>query len=847
MTKDLTKLKLLLLFISFLCLTVAHAQTERNKQPLIKILEKLQSRHDCNFSYIDKNIKNIFLEPPDDSLTLNAAINYLQERTPLLFTIISDNYIAITKDGKKYFSICGYLTDGVTGMPVEGAVVQTKNSSTISDKNGYFELEDLMANDLVTFRHISYKTLVEYAQVYQTQDCEVIFLDSKIELLSEIILKDYVTNGIDKVIDGSITINYKNFGIVPGLIETDVLQTVQALSGLVSVDETVSNINIRGGTHDQNLIRWDGIKLYQSGHFFGLISAVNPRITKNVTLVKNGTTASLTDGVSGTIDMRTEYNTNQDLKAEVGLNFVNADVFVDAPVTEKSSVQIAVRKSINEYLNTPTYSRYFDRAFQNSDVLASSEYTDTTEETFDFLDTSLRAIYKISDKDRFSANFLFLDNKLSIAENAFGSGSFTTRPSTLDQQNIAGGLQYERKWNQSLKTELQAYMTAYQLDAVNYNILEEQKLDQGNTIDEVGISVNTNYKINDQLSFLGGYYFKNTAVANSDKLNYPRLDTVQERKLTSHALAAEAKLSTNDYRTHIRTGLRANYYQEFNRFLIEPRLAVNHKINDNFSVELLGEFKNQTTTLLNENNPDYDNFLGIENRRWFLSDNNEIPVLRSKQVSVGGSYKYRSFLVNGSLYYKNVNGITTLSQGFQNQYEYTSDDGRYEVAGADLIFNNKFERLNTWLGYSFAKNNYTFNNLPINRFASNYDIRHTVSLAAAYDYKKLKFSTGLLYRTGKPTTNLSTENPVINGALNFQSPNSGRLPDYYRFDASVIYDFTLSKRFKINVAASLLNILDRKNLIDRYYRIDPDDNSKFKEYNAYSLGITPNFALRLFF
>lgn len=847
MTNRLTKLKLSLLLISFLCLAVAHTQTEKDKQPLIKILEKLQSEHDCNFSYIDKNIRNIFIEPPDEGLTLNAAINYLQENTPLLFTIISDNYIAITKDGKKYFSICGYLTDGITGMPIEGAVVQTKDASALTNETGYFELEDLLSNDIVTFRHLSYLTHTEYAKVYNTEECEVIFLDSKIELLSEIILKDYVTNGINKVIDGSITINYKNFGIVPGLIETDVLQTVQALSGLVSVDETVSNINIRGGTHDQNLIRWDGIKLYQSGHFFGLISAVNPRITKNVTLIKNGTTAALSDGVSGTIDMKTEHSVNKDLKAEVGLNFVNADVFVDAPVTERSSVQIAVRKSINEYLDTPTYSQYFDRAFQNSDVLAKSEYTDTTEESFDFLDTSLRAVYKVTDKDRLSANFLFLDNELSIAENAFGSGSFTTRPSTLNQQNIAGQLSYERNWDKKLKTELQGYMTTYRLDAVNYNIIEEQKLEQGNKIDELGLQLNTTYKINDNLSLQGGYYFKNTVIANSDKLNFPRLDTVQRKRLNSHALAAETKLSINDYQTHIRTGLRANYYQEFDKFIVEPRLAVNHKINDNLSVELLGEFKNQTTTLLNENNPDYDNFLGIENRRWFLTDNGNIPILQSKQISVGSSYKHKTFLVTGSVYYKNVDGITTLSQGFQNQYEYTLDRGRYEVAGTDLIFNNKFERLNTWLGYSFAKNDYTFKNLPVNKFANNYDIRHTVSLAAAYDYKKLKFSTGLLYRTGKPITDLSPENPVVNGGLVYESPNSGRLPDYYRLDASVIYDFTLSKRFKINVAASLLNILDRKNLINRYYGIDPEDNSKFKEYNAYSLGITPNFALRLFF
>ena len=128
----------------------------------------------------------------------------------------------------------------------------------------------------------------KYAKIYNTKQCETIYLTSKTEDLTEIILSSYLTNGINKIIDGSISINYKNFGAVPGLIETDVLQTIQALSGFQSIDETVSNINVRGGTHDQNLILWDGIKMYQAGHFFGLISALNPRITKRVTLIKNG-------------------------------------------------------------------------------------------------------------------------------------------------------------------------------------------------------------------------------------------------------------------------------------------------------------------------------------------------------------------------------------------------------------------------------------------------------------------------------------------------------------------------------------------------------------------------------
>ena len=83
--------------------------------------------------------------------------------------------------------------------------------------------------------------------------------DFIVQKLEEVIISNYLTKGISKKSDGKVSIDTEEFGILPGLTEPDILQTIQALPGILSVDETVSNINVRGGTHDQNLILWDGI------------------------------------------------------------------------------------------------------------------------------------------------------------------------------------------------------------------------------------------------------------------------------------------------------------------------------------------------------------------------------------------------------------------------------------------------------------------------------------------------------------------------------------------------------------------------------------------------------------
>ena len=70
-------------------------------------------------------------------------------------------------------------------------------------------------------------------------------------------------------------------------------------------------------------------------------------------------------------------------------------------------------------------------------------------------------------------------------------------------------------------------------------------------------------------------------------------------------------------------------------------LIIHKKINDTFSVEVLGEFKHQNVSqIINFQN----DFLGIEKRRWQLSDNDSIPIIRSKQASVGFTYKKKQWL-----------------------------------------------------------------------------------------------------------------------------------------------------------------------------------------------------------
>ncbi|MBT8394337.1 MAG: TonB-dependent receptor plug domain-containing protein, partial [Bacteroidia bacterium] len=241
----------------------------------------------------------------------------------------------------------------------------------------------------------------------------------KLEYLEEVLVTNYLTKGISLDNKGTIKIKPDDFGILPGLIEPDILQTIQALPGVTSIDETVSNLNIRGGTHDQNLILWDGIKMYQSGHFFGLISAFNPYLTNKVEVTKNGTSARYGDGVSSIINMQLDNAINSESKSGLGFNLTHVDGFTKIPVSDKFELQVSARRSVTDLVETPTYNQYFERIFQDTDVTNNQteiNNTVTTNEAFYFYDIGSKVLYDLSEKDKLRFNFLNIYNNLDYLE-----------------------------------------------------------------------------------------------------------------------------------------------------------------------------------------------------------------------------------------------------------------------------------------------------------------------------------------------------------------------------------------------------------------------------------------------
>jgi hypothetical protein len=827
-------------FLSILSNTSFAQNTE--SKPLVDLLPVLEKQFDIVFTFADENIKGKFVTVPHKDLSLDEYLGELEKQTNLSFNKLNSRYIAIRRNIHDIW-VSGHIVDQSTKEHLVGALVYSENKHTLSNENGWFSIKVNQEKDsILIVRYTGYKSLQLKKHTW-SKDSSIYELTPDVQDLKEVVV-NYIANGIDKLPDGSIQMNVQNLQVLPGLSEPDVLKAAQVLPGIQSINETVSNINIRGGTNDQNLVLWDGVKMYQTGHFFGLVSAFNSHLIHKTKIVKNGTSAAFDEGVSGVIDMQQQDYLAHDLKVSAGLNMLSADIIIKTPLTKKLSLIFGARHSINELVESPTYTSYYKRAFEHTEVLRNQQKNNTRVDNnhdFSFYDLSCKLLYDISENDKIRFSILNVKNTIEYEESALIRDTLHSKKSHLNQSSLLSSFNYTRSWTENHTTQLSAFVSNYYLDGTNVSLADNEHHLQRNEVLDWGVKLNTKIKINSGIAFSSGYQFKEVGIRNQDNIRKPGYKRDAKDVIRIHSLYTEVESKELFRKLYIRAGLRTNYFSKFNEFSFEPRAALNFKLSEYISLEALAEKKSQHTTQLIDYQTD---FLGIEKRRWVLSNNQSVPLLKSQQYSIGMQYNRKSFLASLEIYKKKVSGIITASQGFQNQYQNVYSIGKYNTQGIELLINKRFRQTNIWVNYALAQNDYYFQEFTPSTFPNKLDIKHAISLGGSYHTRRIEVSGGFNYRTGKPYTKPALETLNENDEIVYEAANQSRLEDYIRLDISAKYKFNF-KNVKGELGVSVWNILNQKNVINVFYR--QNDNKEIEQVTQNALEFTPNMSLRLKF
>ncbi|MCC9016240.1 TonB-dependent receptor [Flavobacterium lipolyticum] len=833
-------------FIFFLVLNV-FSQDKGKAVPFKKIIATIEKQHKVSFNYTEDNISGLQLNPPKKSLTLDEKLQYLTEKTNLSFENIENQFINIYKNETEVPLICGYVFSNDTKKPIENANVNLLNKTQVStDSNGYFEFKKDSKSTLLV-SHVGFITKKIVVNNSSFKNCLHITLESEITELQEIKANAILASGISKSPDGSFEIKPKKFGILPGLIEPDALQTMQQIPGVNSLDESVSSINVRGGTHDQNLFLWNGIRMFQTGHFFGLISVFNPNLAHTISIYKNGSSAFYGESVSSVVAISSTPETIEKNTFSAGINMINADVYAKYNLSKKSSIEISARKSITDFVETPTYKEYFNKVFQNTTITDFSEKQNInyrSDKKFNFYDATLKYTHKIGAKDQIVLDLITIKDNLEVFQSATVYNMNKSENNVLRQQNYGGNLSWKRNWNNYNTTKINVYNSAYELLANQKTTIGDQIVIQENTVNNNGINLENHHIINSRFSFSDGYQFNEIGVANLEQVTNPDFYRKVKDVLKTHALILEGKYNDTLSRIYFKAGARLNYIEKFKKYNIEPRIQFNYGINKSLNLELLAELKSQNSQQIIDLQKDY---FGIEKRRWIVSNNSTIPIQRSKQVSLNLFYKKNNWLLDIENFYKKVSGIITSSQGFQNQLEFVRMTGDYEVFGTEMLVQKKMNHFLTWLSYTYNHNNYYFSNFEPPSFPNNFEVMHTVSWAGIYEKNNFKIALGTKWSSGRPKTSpdfsqINLSDPV----LVYNKPNNTNVHIFSQVNISSTYKWETTNGIQYKLGLSILNILNRKNEISEYYRVSSLTNS-IEEVETFSLQRTPNMSFRVSF
>ncbi|WP_142784681.1 TonB-dependent receptor domain-containing protein [Changchengzhania lutea] len=837
----------------FLCAYFSFGFQSQDKRPLLEIITEIEAKFDVKFSYSINDVDAILVNNFNETESLKSIIENLNNTTILNFKLLDDRYITVSTIDKK-ISICGVLITEKDQAPLFGASVLIANTTkgVITDIDGKFQLTNIPLNQKVIMSYLGFETLIFNAKDlwFKNNSCKTIVLHKKHEELNQVLISKFLTTGLQKRTDGTTVLNTEKFGILPGLTEPDILQSIQALPGVESVNESIANINVRGGTNDQNLILWDHIKMYHSGHFFGLISAYNPYLTDKVLVTKNGTSSEFSDGVSSTITMFTKDKLNQKISGGFGANLIHADAFLEIPLSKKLALHVSGRRSFTDVMSSPTYDNYFERSFQDSELTTNSNNISESNRMSDFFfyDYTAKLLFDLNKNHKFRANIIGINNNLDYTESyQDDNGEIDSKTSNLKQENLGFGASWDAVWNDTFSTHFTSFYSQYNVDATDFRIETDQKLTQTNDVLETGLKFKTNYKINENLNFLNGYQFSEIGILNETTVSAPSYDKTKKDVLLNHALFSEIEYKKNT--TYLRLGVRGNYFQKFNKLLIEPRLNFRQNLSNQFAIKVQGEFKNQSA---NQKIDFQDDFLGVENRRWVLANEESVPISESKQASLGFEFNQNNWLLDVEGFYKHVDGITASNQGFYNNFQFLNAIGSYNAQGVEFLLNKTANKYSTWLSYTYSINDYKFGSFTPSIFPNNVDIRHSVSVAFNYDVlENLKVSVGGIWRSGQPYTKPVEGNETVqngnNTNVNYDSPNSENLDDFIRLDASLSYNFNITDATYGFLRFGVLNILDRENSINRYYEVNPEDSNSTIQIDNKSLGLTPNLSLRIKF
>lgn len=827
------------------------------EKPLETVLQKVFQNTELRFSIDDNNnvfiIKNATIQtslPADffvqkkimkDSLGIET--NDLTESTDIKNKLKSAEEIklydiGIKSNGRLYgdATITGYIRDANTGEPIIGANIYTDDMKigTTSDQFGYYSLRLPKGRHTLIISSVGMSDTKRQVMLYSEGKLSI-NLHEFVASLKRVIVSANKTKNLESVNMGVQTITIRNIKQLPTAFgEADVLKAVLTLPGITSVGESSTGLNVRGGAVDQNLILFGDATIYNSSHLFGLFSAFNPDVIKDVELYKSSIPEKYGGRLASVLNIIAKEGNNKKFSGSGGIGPLTARLELEGPIDSgRTSFILAGRTTYsdwllkqipdNEYKNSST--NFYDlnlgisHEFNEKNSLYITGYASrdkfrlNSDTLYQYNNKNANIKWKHIFSDRLNGTFAGgVDNyKLQTGSTASPVDAYNFSFS-INQLNFRSDFSYSPNPKHTIDFGLTSIL--YKLQPGNYvpagkSSLVTRDVVQTEQALESAVYIGDKYEVNSKLSISGG-------------LRYSVYNYLGAQQMYDYGAGLPREVVNITDTVNYPKGKIIKTYQA-----PEVRLSARYSLSDKASVKLSYNTLTQYIHMLS-------NTTAISPTDIWKLSNQYIKPQSGDQFSIGYYRNFKSNTIETSVevYYKRMNHVLDYKGNAQlilnHHIETDVLNAKGKAYGIEFFIKKTEGKVNGWLSYAysrtFLKTDDPLAEQPVNNgkyYPSDYDKPNVVNFIGNYRAShRFSFSLNLIYSTGRPIT-LPIAQFYSNGSYRvfYSDRNQYRIPDYFRTDFSLNIEgnHKIKKLAHSSWSLGAYNVTARKNPYSVYF------------------------------
>ncbi|MFQ5445597.1 MAG: carboxypeptidase-like regulatory domain-containing protein [Saprospiraceae bacterium] len=743
-------------------------------------------------------------------------------------------------------TFAGHVFDAVSGEPIPGAVLhlQPIEANEVTSPDGSFKLDIPVGNYTLEISFLGYE---EYsAKIRISGDATHDFaLEEGAVQLSQVTVSDTradqnirsIMGGVEQLSIEKLERQSKFLG------ETDVLRSLQSVTGVTSAGEGASGFNVRGGNTDENLILMDDNLVFNPVHALGFFSLFHPGMVQGVTLYKGGVPAQYGGRLSSVLDVKLREGNDRQFSAQGGVGIASSRVVVEGPVVKnKASFIVGARASYVDWILKQTRNidlRKSQAFFYDLTAKADARLSETTKIGFTGLSTHDR--FQFANEVRFeyattSGSFhlrQLVGEKINITATV-NAGQYQSHLFDIngnDQSQFTNTINYVRgrlsgfiQPGSSFQMKLGTEQSRYAVSPGKLEPLESSNVRRDVLPGEQGVEtsffLHSQWSVSKKIELMTGVRYSAFKNLGPEKVLLYEEDTPKSEETIADSLQFAEGEKTAEY-----SG-------------IEPRISLRVILGEATSVKL-------------GYNRAYQFFSQISNTAsatpidiWQLA-NYHIKPQRADNFSIGYYRNFRENTIQSylTLFYRKLSQVIDYKDFakllLNRHIETELLMGSGKAYGVELYFNKAFGRNRFELNYTFSRTlrkvEATATQEAVNAgewYPSNYDKPHSLNLNYFLQISpKSSFSVNFTFSTGRPTTapvsSFSTSNVLTIPV--YSKRNEYRIPAYHRLDlAYTVGPWGKKSRWRNTLTLSVYNLYFRKNAFSVFFRQNP-----FQKVTAY--------------